>query len=286
MAITLSAAGKTAIITGAAGGLGKVIAETFLKAGANVAICDVNQQRLSSVEKEWSKDYSDRYLAVQADVTSEESVQSFFDKTVAKFGRVGILVNVSRPSSCPMNRTKGQAMLISDQNAGIMDNFSPVGACEKALWDKVLAVNLTGPFITTKHAVIQMEKQSPPGGSIINIGSNASWRGMSSGVAYTVSKTGLLGLTKNTAGFYGPKGIYCQCLMLGAMMDTNIAESMMAGGNFHQEMYQAVSESQNKNMKTVGLAGVAKYVLFLTDDDVAKDGNGGCVTYNGNWPEA
>jgi NAD(P)-dependent dehydrogenase (short-subunit alcohol dehydrogenase family) len=167
-----------------------------------------------------------------------------------------------------------------------MDNFSPVGSCERSIWDKVLAVNLTGPFVTTKIAVAQMEKQSPAGGSIINIGSNASWRGMSAGVAYTVSKTGLLGLTKSTAGFYGPKGIYCQCLMLGGMADTNIAESMMAGGNFHLEMFQAVSETQNKVMKTVGLAGVAKYVLFLTDGDVAKDGNGGCVTYNGNWPEA
>lgn len=107
MAITLSAAGKTAIITGAAGGLGKVIAETFLKAGANVAICDVNQQRLTSVEEEWSKAYNGKYLAVQAEVTSEESVQSFFEKTMAKFGRVDILINVSPPPSA-LNGTKRQ----------------------------------------------------------------------------------------------------------------------------------------------------------------------------------
>jgi NAD(P)-dependent dehydrogenase (short-subunit alcohol dehydrogenase family) len=105
MAISLSAAGKTAVITGAAGGLGRVIADTFLKAGANVAICDVNQERLTALEEEWSRAYNDKYLAVQADVTSEESVQSLFDKTVAKFGRVDILVNVRLPPSA-LNGTR------------------------------------------------------------------------------------------------------------------------------------------------------------------------------------
>lgn len=278
---SLSAAGKTAIITGAAGGLGKVIAETFLKAGANVAICDINQQRLTAVEEQWSKENDGEFLAVQTDVTSEESVQNLFDKTVAKFGRVDILVNVSHPS----HGTRTPANVVH-QNAGIMDNFTPAGACEISHWEKVLAVNLTGPFITTKAAVNQMASQSPAGGSIINIGSNASWRGMSSGVAYTVSKTGLMGLTKNTAGFYGSKGIYCSALLLGAMTDTNIAESMMKGEYFHQEMYQAVGESQNKVMKTVPLPSVAKYVLFLTDGDIAANANGSCVVYNNNWPEA
>lgn len=100
---SLSAAGKTVIITGAAGGLGKVIAETFLAAGANVAICDINQQRLTAVEEEWTKTNEGKFLATQADVTSEESVQGLFDKTVAKFGRVDVLVNVCL---CPLPCTK------------------------------------------------------------------------------------------------------------------------------------------------------------------------------------
>ncbi|OIW31130.1 NAD(P)-binding protein [Coniochaeta ligniaria NRRL 30616] len=266
---SLSAQGKTALITGAGGGLGKVIAETFLLAGANVVICDINPSRVSAVQDEWSAtdSYAGRFLVRQADVTSEESLQSLVDAVVAQFGRLDVLVN----------------------NAGVMDDFTPVGACPRVEWDRVIGVNLTGTYLATKIAVNQMEAQEPKGGSIINIGSNASYRGMSSGVAYTVSKAGVVGLTKNTAGFYGPKGIYCSALLLGGMADTNIAEGMARGQYFHHEMFQAVSESQSRfdpATKSLPLASVAKYILFLTDGDIAVNANGSCIVYNRNWPEA
>ena len=85
-------------------------------------------------------------------------------------------------------------------------------------WDRVLGVNLTGPYLASKAAVNQFEKQEPAsGGVIINIGSNASTHGFQSGVAYAASKAGVLALTKNTAGFYGPKGIQAVALLLGGM---------------------------------------------------------------------
>ncbi|KAB5562850.1 hypothetical protein GE09DRAFT_1172049 [Coniochaeta sp. 2T2.1] len=216
--------------------------ETFLKAGANVAICDINASRVSSVSKEWSKTsgHKGKFLAQQADITSESSLKSLVDAVVARFGRLDVLVN----------------------NAGVLDDFTPMLAQE-------------GP--------------QGRGGSIINIGSNASTRGMSAGVAYTVSKHGLVGLTKNTAGFYGPKGIYCSALLLGGMVDTNISEGMRKGEFFHREMFQAINESQSKfDVATKGLplGTVAKYVLFLTDGDIADNANGSCIVYNRNWPEA
>jgi NAD(P)-dependent dehydrogenase (short-subunit alcohol dehydrogenase family) len=64
-------------------------------------------------------------------------------------------------------------------------------------------------------AINQIEAQEPKDRLIINIGSNTSFKGISSGAAYTVSKAGIVGLMKNTAGFYGPRGIYCSALMLG-----------------------------------------------------------------------
>jgi NAD(P)-dependent dehydrogenase (short-subunit alcohol dehydrogenase family) len=266
---TLSAQGKTVLVTGAAGGLGKVIAETFLQAGANVVICDINQSRVSSVSDEWSRteSHAGRFLAQQADVTSEESLKALVHAAVARFGRLDVLVN----------------------NAGVMDNFTPVGACSRAEWDRVIGVNLTGTYLATKIAVNQMEAQEPRGGLIINIGSNASYRGMSAGVAYTVSKAGVVALTKNTAGFYGPKGIYSSALLLGGMADTNIAESMATGGYFHHEMFQAVNATQSKfdpATQSLPLASVAKYILFLTDKDIAVNANGSCIVYNRNWPEA
>ncbi|KAK4117735.1 NAD(P)-binding protein [Canariomyces notabilis] len=259
-----SAQAKTVIVTGAAGGLGKAIADAFLAAGANVVICDVNPQRIASVDEEWAKSYAGRFLTQQADVTDEAAVQKLIDAAVTKFGRLDVLVN----------------------NAGVMDDFSPVGACSKEKWDRVLNINLNGPFLTTKAAIAQFEKQEAPvRGVIINIGSNASTHGFKSGAAYTVSKAGVMALTKNTAGFYGDKGIYCMALLLGGM-NTNINDAFAAGLNM--EMFQKIQASQTPFTpeKFVPIESVAKYCLFLTDKDIAPSANGSCIVFNNNWPEA
>lgn len=188
-----SAQGKTVIVTGAAGGLGKAIATAFLEAGANVVICDVHTERLASVEEEWSKTHADKFLTRKTDVTDEASVQALVDDAVAKFGRLDVLVN----------------------SAGIMDGFEPAGACSKEKWDRVLNVNLNGPFLGTKAAIAQFEKQEPGCSVIINIGSIASVHGFKAGAAYSASKAALMSLTKNTAGYYGDKSIYSIGLMLG-----------------------------------------------------------------------
>ena len=188
----MSAQGKTVLITGAAGGLGKVIATAFLAAGANVAICDINTQRIAKVEDEWSKTYAGKFLTREADVSDDKQVQDLVETAVARFGRLDILVN----------------------NAGIMDDFSPIGTTSNELWNNVLGVNLNGAFYASKAAIAQFETQTPVGGLIINICSNASVHGFHAGAAYTVSKTALLAMHKNMAGAYGPKGIYSVALLV------------------------------------------------------------------------
>ncbi|KAL1843261.1 hypothetical protein VTJ49DRAFT_2370 [Mycothermus thermophilus] len=254
---------KTILVTGAAGGLGKAIATAFLAAGDNVVICDVNPQRIASVEEEWAKSYAGRFLTKQADVTDETSVQGLIDAAASQFGRLDVLVN----------------------NAGIMDGFEPVGAISKEKWDRVLNVNLNGPFLTTRAAIAQFEKQEPAGGVIINIGSIASIHGFKSGAAYAASKAALVALTKNTAGYYGDKGIYCMALLLGGM-DTNITDAFAHG--LHMEMFQKVQASQTPFTpeRSVPLESVAKYCQFLTDPEIAPSANGSCILFNKNWPEA
>ncbi|KAH8880143.1 NAD(P)-binding protein [Thozetella sp. PMI_491] len=257
--------GKTVIVTGAAGGLGKVIAEAFLKAGANVVVGDVNEERLAATASEWSASYADKYLTQKTDITDEASVQGLVDAGVAKFGRLDALVN----------------------NAGVMDDFSPVGACSQSNWDRVLGVNLHGTFLASKAAVTQFEKQSPVRGVIVNIGSNASVYGFQSGVAYTVSKAGVLAMTKNTAGFYGPKGINCVALLLGGMPTTNIVDAFRLG--LHQEGFaatQAANVSLQPGKNDTDLNAVAKQVVFLTDSDIASNANGSAIMFNHNWPVA
>ncbi|KAI1344237.1 short chain dehydrogenase [Xylariaceae sp. FL0016] len=257
--------GKSVVVTGAAGGLGRAIATAFLEAGANVAVCDVNEERLQQTRLEWDS-FSTRALVSKVDVTKSEEVQGFVQGVVAKFGRIDMLVN----------------------NAGVMDAFDPVGTTAESMWDRVISINLTGTFHCTKAAVNAMEAQSPPGGVVISIGSVASYRGVNAGAAYTVSKHGLLGLVRNTAGYYGEKGIFSIALLLGGMSDTNIGEGF-ATGPFNQEGMMRIGATNPgyvPGKTNIPLPDVAKYCLFFSDLNLAAASNGAAITVNKNWPAA
>ena len=299
MATSQSAAGLTVLVTGGGGGLGKAIAEAYLAAGAKVAICDLNAARLAATKEEWTKtgghDES-RILTQAVDVTDDAAVQALVDATVARFGgRLDVLVN----------------------NAGVMDGWTGAGAAldvDKD-WRRVIDVNLTGSFLATRAAVLQMQKQDAGvaeaakveegdgieetarklglkrGGSIINIASVAGQRGFLAGAAYTASKHGLLGLTKNTAAMYGIDNICSTALVLGAMPGTNIADSLKTGQLSPDMAGYQRTQTANPGMvvgwNTLKLEDVAKYVLFLTTDrGIAMGANGSCINFSANWPVA
>jgi len=131
--------------------------------------------------------------AVVANVAKEDDVEAMINTAVNTYGRLDVLVN----------------------NAGIMDRATPVADCSDELWNRVMAVNLNGPFYACRLAVPIMQKQG--GGSIINTASVAGVRGGAAGVAYTSSKHAVLGLTKNIAGYYAKDGIRCHALCPGAV---------------------------------------------------------------------
>jgi NAD(P)-dependent dehydrogenase (short-subunit alcohol dehydrogenase family) len=255
----------TVIVTGAAGGLGKAIAKAFLASGSNVAICDVNQERLTATEKEWlaAGHKAEKTLFATTDVADPASVQALVETTVSRFGRLDLLVN----------------------NAGIMDDFSPAAECSPENWARVLAVNLNGPFYATRSAVAQFKKQGAGiGGLIINICSVAAWSGHSAGAAYTASKHGLLGLSKNTAFAYADKGIYSVALNLGGM-ETNIGDAMAKG--MDMDFFAKFEQAQpkfDKDKHRVDIENVAKYCVFLSDRGIAKSANGSSLDFTNNWP--
>ncbi|KAJ8104879.1 hypothetical protein ONZ43_g7648 [Nemania bipapillata] len=258
---TSSAAGKTIVITGGAGGLGKAVASAFLEAGANVAIFDVNEDRIKETAAEWEK-YGDKVLTAKTDITDETAVTTFFTNAFTKFGRIDMLIN----------------------NAGVMDKFDAAGTLSLDMWNRVIGVNLTGAYLCTKAAVNVFEKQSPVGGTIISIGSIASYRGINAGLAYTVSKHGLLGLVRNTASFYGPKGIYSIAFLMGGM-DTNIIDVFATG--FNQDGMAAMNAAYPGfvvGKTNVQLHDVAKYCLFFSDPTLAESSNGTTININKNWP--
>ena len=171
-----------------------------------------------------------------------------------KFGRLDLLVN----------------------NAALCDTFDAAGTCSRELWDRLLNVNLTGTFLTTKAAVKIMEPQAS--GTIINIGSNASIYGSNAGIAYT----------RNTAAYYGPKGINCLMLQLGGLQSTNITDAFAQG--FHAEGMQLMQcnfPGFKQGETDVRLEDVAKFCVFVASNrDIARTMNGASVPFNKNWPAA
>lgn len=157
------AAGKTCLVTGGAGGFGKAIAAKFLEAGAKVVICDINEERLVQTSSELGA--KGTLKAIKADITSADDVKRLFDEIVREFQNLDVLVN----------------------NAGIMDQFDPVGDLDPGLWDKVMAINLTAPYLLSKFAVQHMLARETPGGCIINIISVAGKAGWAGGMFSTSS---------------------------------------------------------------------------------------------------
>ena len=150
--------GKTCLITGGGGGLGKAIASQFLEAGANVVICDINDERLQQTSAELSP--KGPLKAIKTDITNTSEVEALFKNLIGAFGKIDVLVN----------------------NAGIMDHFDPIGDLDMELWDRVMALNLTAPALLSKFAIRNMLQQEKVDGRIINIVSVAGKAGWASGM--------------------------------------------------------------------------------------------------------
>lgn len=160
-------------------------------------------------------------------------------------------------------------------NAGIMDGFRLIESVEDELWEKVLAVNLTGPMRAIRKAIPLM--LAPKSGVIINVGSSASITGGKGGVAYTSSKHGLAGLTKNVGFMYAKSGIRCNAIAPGAVK-TNIAITNpdMAGLQIFQESYGTQRSDPTDPMD------IAAVALFLASED-SRFVNGAILAADGGW---
>ena len=137
---------KTAIITGAGSGMGKAMALLFAKEGANVIVADLKTERVDTVVNEIIS-ASGKATGVTVNVSKEDDVKKMCDTAVKTYGGIDILIN----------------------NAGVMDDFTPVGDVTNDLWNKVIGVNLNGPFYSCRIAVPLMMKKGK--GVIIHISS-------------------------------------------------------------------------------------------------------------------
>ena len=166
--------GKVALITGAASGLGKAIAELYAKHGAKVAICDINQQAADATAAAINA-AGGKAIGIAMDVTDEAAVNAGTDKVVASFGTLDILIS----------------------NAGVQI-INPIDQFAFADWKKMLAIHLDGGFLTTKAALQHMYKNDR-GGIVIYMGSVHSHEASKLKSAYVTAKHGLLGLARTLA---------------------------------------------------------------------------------------
>jgi NAD(P)-dependent dehydrogenase (short-subunit alcohol dehydrogenase family) len=191
--------GKVALVTGAGDGIGHEIAKLFLEHGAQIAAIT---QRQESYEK-WI-DVSG-VQPIQADITRLDDVERMVDQTESRFGKLDIVCNV----------------------AGINDLGFPLDETTDERWDKVLDLDLKAPFRICRKAIVGMVARGS--GVILNVGSYAAERG-NHGPSYTAAKSGLIGLTRSIAVYYGGKGIRCNILNPGAVR-TQIG--LHSGGEYH-----------------------------------------------------
>jgi NAD(P)-dependent dehydrogenase (short-subunit alcohol dehydrogenase family) len=185
-------ADKVAIITGSAGGMGKAAAELFASEGASIVVTDVaekeGEETASAIREAGGK-----AMFVRANVAIEEEVRHMVNEAVESFGHVDILYN----------------------NAGIMPgDDGSVTDISEATWDRILDINLKSAFLCSKYTIPHMVKQGK--GSIINVASFVAFMGCTVPQdAYTVSKGGMLSLTKSFAVQYGNHGIRCNAICPG-----------------------------------------------------------------------
>jgi NAD(P)-dependent dehydrogenase (short-subunit alcohol dehydrogenase family) len=243
---------KVALITGAGSGIGKAIATLFAANGAKVVLADVHQMNIEAVAKNIEAN-GGTALCFAADISREGDVDLLIDFTIHNFKTLDILVN----------------------NAGVMDNFTPVGDVSSELWNRVMGVNINGPFYACRHAVkIFLKKKK---GTIINIASIGGLFGGRAGCAYTTSKHALIGLTKNIGYDYAQKGIRCNAIAPGGV-STNITYDMEP----HPFGLERMMAGANNTPPPANPETIADVALVLASDS-ADFINGAVVTADGGW---
>ena len=244
---------KVAVVTGAGSGMGKAIALLFAKEGAKLVVADINMETLNKVVTE-IKGIGGTATAVMANVAKEKDVQNMIDTAVNTYGTLDILVN----------------------NAGIMDNFVPAAELTDELWEKVFAVNVTGPMRAIRKALPIFIKNGA--GNIVNIASAGGLMGSRAGAAYTASKHAVIGLTKNVGFQYAKLGIRCNAIAPGAV-NTNIGKTIDNPSKFGMEQAMA---GINLNPRVGEPEEIAKIALFLSCDDSSFI-NGAVISADAGW---
>jgi NAD(P)-dependent dehydrogenase (short-subunit alcohol dehydrogenase family) len=221
--------GKTALVTGAAGSIGRGIAARFIEQGASVWVTDLSQPALDEV----CSQLGSRCYGLAADVTVPEDVRQVVQAAADRFeGRIDMLINV----------------------AGTVGTGGPVEDMDLENWEQVFAVNCRGTFLFVKHVVPWMKRQR--GGSIVNFSSKSGKTGSALMSAYSAAKAAIIGLTQALAFELAPDRIRVNCVCPGITEDTGVWSNVSS--DYVRNMNLPIEEVVKKFTSKVPLGRLAR----------------------------
>jgi NAD(P)-dependent dehydrogenase (short-subunit alcohol dehydrogenase family) len=242
---------RVVIVTGAASGIGKAVAGLFAEEGDRLALIDINRETLD----EASKELGGGHELFAVDVSRSSDVASTIEEIAGRLGRIDVLCNV----------------------AGVLDGYVPATETSDDLWHKIVNINLSGPFYTCRAAIPIMRDGG--GGVIVNIASISSFVAGGGGAAYTASKHGVLGLTRQLAFDHGKEGIRVNAVCPGATR-SGMTEYLFteAGRNAHVDAAIAGTPAGRwADPKEIG-----RVVRWLASDE-ASFIHGAAYVVDGGW---
>jgi 3-oxoacyl-[acyl-carrier protein] reductase len=245
--------GRIAVVTGAGSGMGRAMAREFYDQGASVVAVDIRGAAAEETIAD-AKD-PDRTLALTADVSQRDQVESVVSAATQRFGRIDLLCN----------------------NAGVLDDYTPAHETSDELWNRVIGVNLTGAFLFSRAVVPGMIEQRT--GIIINTASISSFVAGGGGAAYTASKHGILGLTKQLAFDYGKHGVRVNAICPGAI-HTGMTNHLLTPEGRNPHVDAAVAGTPAGRWGTP--EEIAALALFLASDEAGFI-HGAAFTIDGGW---
>ena len=226
---------KVAVVTGAAQGIGKVIAMHLVQKGASLVLCDINLEMAKEAARE-IEEAGGKCLALKSDVSNMQDAEKIIKEAVEHFGSLDILVN----------------------NAGITKDNVLIRMKEEQ-WDQVMAVNLKGTFNVTRAAIkVMMRKKS---GKIVNIASITGLMGNAGQANYSASKAGVIGFTKSIAREYADRGITVNAVAPGFI------ETAMTDAIPEREREELIRQIPVKKLGTP--EDVANAVSFLASEEAS-----------------
>jgi NAD(P)-dependent dehydrogenase (short-subunit alcohol dehydrogenase family) len=246
----MTSTSKLAVVTGAAQGIGRRVAEVLAEEGYALALTDLREPTgtLASVRARDAE-----VLGVTCDVSAEADVTALAERVRERFGRVDVLVN----------------------NAGI-SLIAPAEDTTPEQWRRVLEVNLTGPFLLCQaFGQIMLEAGV---GSIVNVASIAGLRGIADRAAYNASKHGLVGLTRTLAAEWGGRGVRVNAVCPGWVKTEMDVADQAAGGYVDTDIVEQVPMA-----RFAASDDIAAAVAFLADPTRSGFVNGVTLPVDGGW---